>query len=53
MFCFHVLPDLLRPESLSCFIDFVELRFMNYRHEMFKYQEIQSTADKMDAGNNG
>jgi hypothetical protein len=26
---------------------------MNYRCEMFKYQEIQSTADKMDAGNNG
>ena len=27
--------------------------FMNYRYGMFKYQEIQSTADKMDAGNNG
>ncbi len=25
---------------------------MNYRYEMFKYQEIQSTADKMDEGNN-
>jgi hypothetical protein len=25
---------------------------MNYRYEMFKYQEIQSTADKMDVGNN-
>jgi len=25
---------------------------MNYRYEMFKYQKIQSTADKMDVGNN-
>jgi hypothetical protein len=25
---------------------------MNFRYEMFKYQEIQSTADKNDAGNN-
>jgi hypothetical protein len=25
---------------------------MNFRHEMFKYQEIQSTADKNDTGNN-
>jgi hypothetical protein len=25
---------------------------MNYRYEMFKYQEIQLTANKMDAGNN-
>ena len=25
---------------------------MNFRYEMFKYQEIQSTADKIDAGNN-
>lgn len=26
-------------------------RFMNFRHEMFKYQVIQLTADKNDAGN--
>ncbi len=25
---------------------------MNYRYEMFKYQEILSTAEKMDVGNN-
>jgi hypothetical protein len=24
---------------------------MNFRHEMFKYQEIQATADKFEAGN--
>ena len=32
--------------------NFLPALFMNYRHEMFKYQEIQSTADKMDTGNN-
>jgi len=26
---------------------------MNYRYEMFRYQEIQPIANKMNAGNNG
>jgi len=26
---------------------------MNCRYEMFKYQEIQATANKIGAGNNG
>jgi len=26
---------------------------MNYRYEIFKYQEIQSTENKMDIGNYG
>jgi hypothetical protein len=25
--------------------------FISYRHEMFKYQKTQATADKFDAGN--
>jgi hypothetical protein len=37
---------------LACFIDFVELHFMNCRHEMFKYQEIQAITKKVDVGNN-
>jgi hypothetical protein len=34
---------------IACFIDLVELRFISFRYEKSKYQEIQATTGKFDA----